>query len=195
MRDRLLEQALELHLRPRAARLDIRQYAVERVDVVRHAARELAHLPEGLIDALQLGGDGLEGAVQPLVERGGQLLIHRGAHLLELFLVAHHHVVHGIAEHLALAAGILRVIVPDPGEGLAERVRHMFQLARGILPLLLKTACVLVPAVGEFAAQGVDQLAGLLLQRGDLPLQPGDLLLILPGILPDPAACAPLRNQ
>jgi hypothetical protein len=83
-REHLLEQRRQLHLAEDAARLHVGEHAVERA----HVARQALHLPEPLVHLLEPLGHLAEALAQPLLERGVQLLVHRGAHLLELALVA-----------------------------------------------------------------------------------------------------------
>mmetsp|Transcript_61147 Transcript_61147/g.144388 ORF Transcript_61147/g.144388 Transcript_61147/m.144388 type:complete len:512 (+) Transcript_61147:123-1658(+) len=79
----LVEQARELHLAKHAAGLDVGQHAVQRADV----ARQVLHLAQALVHLLQPLGHLLETLAQALLQRGMQLFVDRGAHLLQLFLV------------------------------------------------------------------------------------------------------------
>ena len=83
-RQDLLEQRAQLDLGPGAARLDVGEHALEVAD----AGGQGLHLAQPLLHRLELVADQLEGLAETLLERGLQLLVHRGAHLLELLLVA-----------------------------------------------------------------------------------------------------------
>ena len=80
----LLEQGRQLHLAEHAARLHVGQHAAQRTDI----ARQQLHLAQALVHLLEPLGHLPEALAQALLERGVQLLVDRGTHLLELALVA-----------------------------------------------------------------------------------------------------------
>ena len=67
----LLEQVRELHLAPRAARLDVREHLLE----IAHARRERLHLAQPAMHAIQPLAHELEGFAEALFERALQLLV------------------------------------------------------------------------------------------------------------------------
>ena len=83
-REDLLEQRAQLDLGPGAARLDVGEHALEVAD----AGGQGLHLPQPLLHRLELVADELERLAEALLERGLELLVDGGAHLLELLLVA-----------------------------------------------------------------------------------------------------------
>ena len=82
-RQHLLEEVLELHFAPRAARLDIGQHALQVTD----ADCQRLHLAQPFVDLLQPVGHLLERRTQALIERGLQFFVDRRAHLLELLCI------------------------------------------------------------------------------------------------------------
>ena len=76
----LVQQLAELHLSPGAARLHVREHLLEVADAV----REGLHLAESLVDGLQALAHLLEGLAEALLQRALELLVDRGAHLVEL---------------------------------------------------------------------------------------------------------------
>lgn len=128
-RQRLLQQVAELDLAERAPRLDVGQHLAQ----VSDAARQALHLAESLMHELQPVADQLERFAQPLLQRRMQLLVDRGAHLLQLAVVVllqmPELLLHGAAHHLKLRfvhAGQLR-------ETLGEAVQQMLLLQRHVV--------------------------------------------------------------
>ena len=72
---------------PIAALFDIGEYAVEIADL----GGELLHLTETFLHAVQPVADQLKSVLHALVEGLGELLVHGGAHLFELFFVVGTH--------------------------------------------------------------------------------------------------------
>ena len=83
-REHLFEQTGQLHLAKDAARFDVGQHPVERADVLGQAL----HFTQATVHLIEPISHLLETLAQPRFERGVQLLVHGGAHLLELELVA-----------------------------------------------------------------------------------------------------------
>jgi hypothetical protein len=83
-RQQLLEQRRQLHFAVAAAGLHVRQHALE----IAHACRQRLHFPETAMHLLQTIGHHLERLAEPGLERALQFFLHRGAHLIQLGLVA-----------------------------------------------------------------------------------------------------------
>ncbi len=79
-REHLAQQRTELHLAPAAACLDVLQHALQ----VAHADGEVLHLTQATVHLLEALRHLLEGGTQALFQRRLELLVHRGAHFVEL---------------------------------------------------------------------------------------------------------------
>ena len=79
----LIEEIAELDLTPGATGLHILEHLLQ----VAHPGRERLHLAETLVHRLQLTLHLGEGLPEALLQGGGQLLVHRLAHLLEFLAV------------------------------------------------------------------------------------------------------------
>lgn len=79
-REDLGQDGAELHLSQDAARLDVGERLLE----VSHAGGERLHVAKAAIDGLEALVDLLERGGQAVVERLGEAVVHRGAHLVEL---------------------------------------------------------------------------------------------------------------
>jgi len=73
----------QLHLAQNATRLDIAQHAFK----VAHAGGDRLHIAQALIHGLELVAHLLKRCRQTVVERAGEFLVHRRAHLIELHVV------------------------------------------------------------------------------------------------------------
>ena len=192
------EDRAQLHLAQDAARLDVAEHALE----VAHARRDGLHVAEPLVHGLELIAHLLERAGQTVVERTGQLLVHRGAHLIELVAVVLAdgaelridglaHLVQTMLDALAVGAELLRRLAAQVVHAVArlrELTRHAHEallVERGGRRLLLRDAgdgpaCLGKGGVDavERGARAVERLGGrgvLLGARGELDTEPGHL--------------------
>ena len=118
----------QLHLAQNATRLHVAQHAFK----VAHAGGNGLHIAQPLVHSLELVAHLLKRCRQTIVERAGELLVHRRAHLIEL-----------------------RVVVLADGAQLGiDRLAHLVQA-------VLDAFAVGAKLLGRLAAQVVHAVAGL----------------------------------
>ena len=127
-RENVRQDRTQLHLAQNAARLDVAQHALK----VAHASGDRLHVAQPLVHSLELVAHLLKRCRQTIVERAGELLVHRRAHLIEL-----------------------RVVVLADGAQLGiDRLAHLVQA-------MLDAFAVGAKLLGRLAAQVVHAVAGL----------------------------------
>ncbi|ABA49248.1 hypothetical protein BURPS1710b_2925 [Burkholderia pseudomallei 1710b] len=120
-RQHLLEQRLELHLTPGAARLHVRQHLLQVAD----ARRERLHLAEPAVHLLEPVRHELERFAEALLERRVQLLVDGAAHLFELRRIVRLDFLQARLERRAHLADPAIVRLRQLRELLVERIAEM----------------------------------------------------------------------
>ena len=183
-RQDLAQQGAQLHLGPRAARLDVGEHALEVAD----PGRQALHLAEALLHGLELVADQLERLAETLLERDVELLVHGLAHLFELLLVAVLQLAHagveggadaverglvGLAELLEAGGDTVELGALDVAHALerdGQRVVGGREAARELVAGLARGATGLFAPLTELVAQRV----GAALRAARRPRQKGD---------------------
>ena len=152
-REDLFEQAGQLRLAKDAAGLHVGQQMLE----VPHALRQRLHLAQALVHLLQPVGHLLEALAQACLQRGLELLVHRGAHFVELGGVGRLQLGQLLVQRVAHGRQAARVGIVQLGQSSGGGLAHAGQLGvQGVGYRLLKQR--------ELLAKGVD--LGVLRARG-----------------------------
>ena len=169
------QDCTQLYLAQNATRLDVAQHALK----VAHAGGDRLHIAQALIHGLELVAHLLKRCRQAVVERTGEFLVHRRAHLIELHVVVLAdgaqlgidrlaHLVQAVLDALAVGAellGRLATQVIHALAGLRELTRDgqvALLLHGGIGCLLLRDGICRTAGFCQRDVEGVERVVGLL---------------------------------
>ena len=172
------QDCTQLHLAQNATRLDVAQHALK----VAHAGGDGLHVAQPLVHGLELVAHLLKRCGQTIVERTGEFLVHRRAHLIELHAVVLAdgaklgidrlaYLVQAVLDTLAVGAellGRLAAQVIHAVAGLRELTRDgqvALLLYGRIGRLLLRDGICRAAGFCQRDVQGVERVVGLL-ERG-----------------------------
>ena len=165
----------QLHLAQNTARLHIAQYALK----IAHAGGDGLHVAQALVHGLELVAHLLKRCRQAIVERAGELLVHRCAHLIELHVVVFAdstqlgidrlaHLVQAVLDALAVGTELLgrlaaQVIHPVTSLRKLTCDGQVTLLLHGrICRLLLRDDIGRAASFGQRDVQGIERVVGLL---------------------------------
>ncbi len=169
------QNCTQLHLAQNATRLHVAQHALK----VAHAGGDGLHVAQALVHGLELVAHLLKRCRQAIVERAGELLVHRRTHLIELHVVVLAdgaqlsidrlaHLVQAMLDALAIGAellGRLAAQVIHPVTSLRELAcdGQVTLLLHGrIGRLLLRDGIGRAAGFGQRDVQGIERVVGLL---------------------------------
>lgn len=165
----------QLHLAQNATRLHVAQHALK----VAHAGGDGLHVAQALVHGLELIAHLLKRCRQAIVERAGELLVHRRAHLIELHVVVFAdstqlgidrlaHLVQAVLDALAVGTELLgrlaaQVIHPVTSLRKLTCDGQVTLLLHGrICRLLLRDGIGRAASFGQRDVQGIERVVGLL---------------------------------
>ena len=169
------QNCTQLHLAQNATRLHVAQHALK----VAHAGGDGLHVAQALVHGLELVAHLLKRCRQAIVERAGELLVHRRAHLIELHVVVFAdstqlgidrlaHLVQAVLDALAVGTELLgrlaaQVIHPVTSLRKLTCDGQVTLLLHGrICRLLLRDGIGRAASFGQRDVQGIERVVGLL---------------------------------
>ena len=172
------QDCTQLHLAQNATRLDVAQHALK----VAHAGGNGLHIAQTLVHSLELVAHLLKRCRQAIVERTGEFLVHRRAHLIELHVVVLAdgaqlgidrlaHLVQAVLDALAVGAkllGRLTAQVIHTVASLRELTRDgqvALLLHGGVGRLLLRDGVCRAAGFCQRDVEGIKRAVGLLERR------------------------------
>ena len=177
-REDVRQDRAQLHLAQNAACLYIAQHALK----IAHAGGDGLHVAQALVHGLELVAHLLKRCRQAIVERAGELFVHRRAHLVELYVVVLAdgaqlsidrlaHLVQAMLDALAVGAELLGRLAAQIVHAIAclRKLARNGQVAlllyRGVGRLLLRDGVCRAPGFGQRDVEGIERIVGPLQRR------------------------------